>query len=186
MRAFGARAAVLGLLTLAAIVIHETGHFLVYWAAGVPVRITLQSVHAAGPVPPRIDHWALVAGPVFSCLAAGACLLATRKNPGFFWSSAAFTNASLRLFPMAMDIVRAVHAGQPFSDEGNIVLALTSKPATRVLLLSLAALVPLILTVFAARTYRFANRPILRTVGIYLYTLAIGIGVVIADELLHG
>ena len=40
------------LLTLAAIVIHETGHFLVYTAAGYPTAITLQSVTQVGDVEP--------------------------------------------------------------------------------------------------------------------------------------
>jgi hypothetical protein len=90
-----ARAAILAFLALMAIVVHEGGHFLVYWLAGVPVRITLQSVHPAGPVSPGIDHAALLAGPLVSWLAAGACLIAARARPGFFWSSAAFTNASI-------------------------------------------------------------------------------------------
>ena len=182
---FMARAALLALLTFAAIAIHEIGHFLVYWGAGIPVRITLQSVHAAEPVPAALDHWALAAGPVLSVVAAAAFLLAARARPGFFWASAAFTNASLRLFPMAFDIVRALKGGRPFSDEGSIALAWTPAPLGRALLLSVPAIVYLALTALAARSYRFATRPLLRILGVYVYTVAIGICVVLVDELLH-
>jgi hypothetical protein len=180
-----ARAAILALLALLAIVLHEGGHFLVYWMAGIPVRVTLQSVQPVGSVSPGIDHLALLAGPLVSWLAAGVCLIAARARPGFFWSSAAFTNASIRLFPLALDIVRAATAGQPFSDEGTVVLAWTSAPPARVLLLCLASVAPLALTVLGGRSYRFADRPLLRIVGIYAYTLAIGILVLIVDILLH-
>jgi len=180
-----ARAGLLALLTMLALVVHETGHFLVYWSAGVPVRITLQSVHAAGPVAPDVDRWALLAGPVMSCMAAAGCLVAARAWPGFLWSSAAFTNATIRLFPLVMDVIRAISGDAPFSDEGNVVLSWTSSPAIRVLLLSPALLVCVALTVLAVRSYRFPNRAALRSIGIYLFTLVIGICILIADELLH-
>jgi hypothetical protein len=187
MRASGiiSRAAILAVLSLVAIVVHEGGHLLVFRLASIPVRITLQSVHPAGPVSPGIDHSALLAGPLMSWLAAGACLIAARVRPGFFWSSAAFTNASIRLFPLAFDILRAATAGQPFSDEGTVALAWTSEPVARVLLLCLALVVPVALTVLAARSYRFANRTLLRIVGIYAYTLAIGTLVLIVDLVMH-
>ena len=53
----------------------------------------------------------------------------------FFWVTAAFTNATLRLFPLVMDIIQAIAKATPFSDEGDVVLAMTTNPAARAVLL---------------------------------------------------
>jgi hypothetical protein len=45
----------------------------------------------------------------------------------FGWTTASFTNASIRLFPCAMDFVRAVRGRPLFSDEGDVALALTKR-----------------------------------------------------------
>jgi len=178
------RAGVFILLTFAAIVVHECGHYAVYRLAGIPVRITLQSVHAVGPVGPSLDHWALMAGPAVSVAAAVVSLVAVRRYPGFGWAGAAFTNASLRLFPLAMDVGRAVKDGRPFSDEGIVAAALATSPAGRCALLAVPIAVCLVLTVKAGRAFRFDRYAALRVLGLYLATVAIGIGVIILDELL--
>jgi hypothetical protein len=73
----------------------------------------------------------------------------------------------------------------PFSDEGDVALALTNSPAGRAGLISLAIALCMVLTVLAARQYRFVKRPVLKSLAIYLLSLTVGIGVVIIDELLN-
>jgi len=65
-------------LSLAAIVFHELGHFIVYCLRGCPVRITLQSVRPIGNVSAPLNDLALASGPAFSLLAAIVCLLVAR------------------------------------------------------------------------------------------------------------
>jgi hypothetical protein len=177
------RAGVLAALTCASIAVHELGHFLVYRAAGIPVRITLQSVRPVGAVDAGLDHWALLAGPMLSLVVAVIALAMTRTRPSFFWASVAFTNASLRVFPLTMDLVRAARGMPSFSDEGAVALALTSAPVGRLCLLLIPLGLCIAASVLAARAYRFRNHAFLRALGIYVYTLIVGIGVVIIDEL---
>ena len=172
------------LLSLVAIVLHEAGHFLVYKVAGIPVQITLQSVRAVGPVDATVDFWGKLAGPVASWTVALLLLVAMRRN-GFGWATAAFTNASLRLFPVAMDLLRAAKGAVPFSDEGDIALALTASPAGRFAIVLFAMLVSSVLTVLAAKRYRFTGRAALKALGVYALSLFCGIAVVIVDELIH-
>jgi hypothetical protein len=174
------------LLTLAAIVIHETGHFLVYAAAGYPTKITLQSVSPVGEVDPILDHWAMLAGPVLSWVSAVIFLLVATRRPAFGWAAAAFTNASLRLFPCVMDLTRALTNGHPFSDEGNVAMAITTSAAGRSAIVLLAIAVSVTLMVAAAKRFRFARWGALKSIGIYALSLAVGIAVIIADELLRG
>jgi hypothetical protein len=178
------RAGLLALLTFVAIVLHECGHYTVYRLAAIPVRITLQSVHALGPVGPSLDHWALLAGPALSVAAAVGSLAAARRYPGFGWASAAFTNASLRLFPLGMDVGRAIRGGRAFSDEGVVAAVWATSPTGRCALLTVPLALCLVLTVQAGRAYRFGRYAALRVLGIYVLTVAIGIGVIILDELL--
>ena len=180
------RIALVVLLTLAAIVIHETGHFLVYTAAGYPTAITLQSVTPVGDVEPVLGHWAMLAGPVMSWIAAVILIIAAAGRPAFAWAAAAFTNASLRLFPCGMDLVRALTNSHPFSDEGDVAMALTTSPIGRSAILLLAIAVSMTLTVLAARRFRFAHWSALKSLGVYALSLAVGIAVIIADELIRG
>jgi hypothetical protein len=184
-RAFLSRVGIVALLTIASIAIHEFGHFVVYRLAGYPVHITLQSVHAVGYVDPNLDRWAKVAGPALSLVAAAICLVVARRRPSFAWTTASFTNASLRLFPLAMDVSRAFKGAPAFSDEGEVALALTSAISGRLVLLAIPITVFLLLTALAAREYHFQRRGLLKSVGIYLFSLSIGVGVVIIDELLR-
>jgi hypothetical protein len=178
------RAAVVALLTVASIVVHEFGHFLVYSLAGYRVVITLQSVRPFGSVDPTLDHWAKLAGPALSLAAAGLCLAVAHRRQSFAWATASFTNASLRLFPLAMDVGRAIKGGPAFSDEGDVTLALTSASSGRLGLLALPIGLSLLLTVLASREYHFKGQAALKAVAIYLLSLAVGVGVVIVDELL--
>lgn len=173
------------LLTIASIAVHEFGHFLVYHLAGYPVHITLQSVHPVGYVDANLDHWAKLAGPALSLVAAAICLVVARRRPSFAWKTASFTNASLRLFPLAMDVLRAVKRAPAFSDEGEVALALTSATSGRLALLALPMAICLLLTALAAREYHFQRRGLLKSSGIYLLSLSVGVGVVIIDELLR-
>jgi len=179
-----ARIGTIVLLSLVAIVLHEAGHFLVYKAAGVPVRITLQSVRPVGPVDPTVDFFGKLAGPVASWILAAFLLWGVHRQ-GFGWATAAFTNASLRMFPLVMDLLRAAKGAVPFSDEGDVALAFTGSPAGRFAIVSLAMLVSLILSVLAANRYRFTRRAAIQAFGVYALSLACGIAVVIVDELIH-
>ena len=179
------RASIVVLLTLAAIAFHELGHFIVYQLGGCPVRITLQSVRPIGNVSASLNDLALAAGPAFSLIAAVVCLLVARHRPSFFWVTAAFTNATLRLFPLTMDVLRAIKKAEPFSDEGNLAITITTSPAGRVILLLGVFAVFLVLTVVTARLYNFERHRTAKVVGIYFLSLTAGIAIVLIDELLR-
>ena len=185
MKSFLGRALALAALSWLAIEIHEGGHFLYYTLAGYPARISLQQTMPLGEVPMGVEHAALLAGPAVSALAAMIFLFIAWRRPGFGWAAAAFTNASLRLFPLTMDLIRAVQDGHPFSDEGTVFQMTAGSQSERVALVLLAIALFLTLTFLAAKSFRFQRRALLKTLGIYLFTLAIGIGVVIVDELTH-
>jgi hypothetical protein len=172
-------------LTLVSIVLHEFGHFLVYKAAGVPVRISLQSVRPIGTVRGWWGPGALLAGPALSWIAAIVCLVIATKRPSFAWATASFTNASIRLFPCSMDLVRALQNGPPFSDEGNVAQTLTQSPVGRAGIVSIAIALSLTLAILAARQFHFVRRGALKSVGVYVLSLAVGIAVVIVDELVN-
>jgi len=173
------------LLSWLAIEIHEMGHFLFYLLAGYHAQISLQQTTPLGEVPMSTEHAALLAGPAVSALAAVIFLLVARSRPGFGWAMAAFTNASLRLFPLTMDLIRAMQNGRPFSDEGTVAAAVTSGAIARVCLVAVPFVLFLVLTILAGRMFRFRRLAFLKVLGIYAATLAIGVGVVIADELTH-
>ena len=67
------QAAIVALMTWLSIELHELGHWVVYALAGYPERLSFQRVSPLGVVPAGIDHWAKLAGPVVSLLAATAC-----------------------------------------------------------------------------------------------------------------
>jgi hypothetical protein len=172
------------LLTVLSIAIHEFGHFAVYKFAGVPVRITLQSVRPLADVSPSVDFWAKLGGPAFSFLAAGLLLVAPHRA-NFFWATAALTNASLRLFPCVMDLIRAFKDAHPFSDEGDVALHMTTTPVGRALIILSFFVFALLFTALAARQFPFSGKRTLKVAAVYLLTLAVGIGVAITDELIH-
>ena len=173
------------LLSLASIFLHELGHYTVYRVADIPVHITLQSVRPITPVTGPVAVLGLGAGPVFSLVAALVCLLIAQQSPGFFWTTAAFTNATLRLFPCAVDLLRVLQGAMPFSDEGEFALALTHSALARSFVILCFFAVAAILTVLAVRQYAFQNYRTVKAIGIYLLSLGVGIGVLIVDGLLH-
>jgi hypothetical protein len=179
------RAGIVVLLTLVAIAFHELGHFVVYQLGGCPVRITLQSVRPIGNVSASLNDLALAAGPAFTLIAAIVCLLVARHRPSFFWVTAAFTNATLRLFPLTMDVLRAIKKAVPFSDEGNLAITITPSPAGRVIPLLGVFAVFLLLSVVIARLYDFQRHRTAKVVGIYILSLAACIAIVLIDELLR-
>lgn len=180
------RLGIVVLITLASIAFHEFGHFVVYRLGGCPVQITLQSVRPIGNVTAPLNRLALSAGPAFSLIAAVVCLLVARRSPNFFWVTSAFINAAtLRLFPLTMDVFRAIEKAAPFSDEGNLVIAITTNPTGRVILLLGIFAVFLLLTVVVARLYDFNKHRAAKVAGVYFLSLAVAIGVVLIDEWLR-
>jgi len=177
-------AVIIVLLTWFAIELHEMGHFVVYTLAGYHARMSLQRVTPSADVPALLDHWAKLAGPAVSLIAATVFLLIARAQPGFTLVTASFTNASLRLFPCAMDLLKAFKGKAPFSDEGEVVMAITSNRAGRVSLLLVAIALSAVLTVLAGREYPFQRRRLLKCLLIYGLSLAVGIGVVLLDEIM--
>jgi hypothetical protein len=173
------------LLSWLAIELHEMGHFLFYLLAGYRAQISLQQTTPLGSVPMNVEHAALLAGPAVSALAAVIFLLVARSRPGFGWAMAALTNASLRLFPLTMDLLRAIQDGHPFSDEGTVAAMVASSQIMRVCLVAVPLVLFLGLTVLAGRMFRFRHFAFWKVLGLYAATLAIGIGVVIVDELTH-
>lgn len=179
------RLGIIVFLSLVSIPLHELGHYTVYRFANIPVHVTLQSVRPLASISGRVAVLGLAAGPAFSLVAALACLLIAQHRPGFFWPTAAFTNATVRLFPCAMDLLRAVSGGTPFSDEGEVAVALTYSLIARCLLILFVFVVAAILTVLAARQYHFQKHSMLKVLGIYLLSLVVGIGVLLVDGLLY-
>jgi hypothetical protein len=177
------RAIVVAFLAVVAIAVHESGHFIVYRLAGYSVHVTLQSVHPVGDVDAGLDRWAKLAGPVISLAAAVFCLVMARRRPSFAWATAAFTNATIRLFPLAMDVSRAVTGRGAFSDEGEVILAITAVRSARLFLLGIPIAAFLLAAVLAAREYHFRRAAALKIAVIYVWTLAIGIGIILIDEL---
>lgn len=171
-------------LTLAAIVLHECGHYVVYRAAGYSARISLQSVRPVGNVNPQLDLAAKAAGPAVSLIAGLLLLAAAKRKPSFLWTTAAFTNASLRIFPGIMDFLRAIRSSKPFSDEGQVVLAFVSGAAGRAsLMLCVIALFSAV-SIQVARRFPFSNYRAFKVLSVYVLSVAVGIAVVIMDELL--
>lgn len=181
----GQRVAIIIVLTLFSIAVHEFGHFIVYSLAGVPVHVSLQSVRPTGDLDASLDHWAKFAGPGLSWLAAITLMAIGARHPGFGWTTVSFTNASIRLFPCVMDLVRAARGTPPFSDEGDVALALTKSSPGRASLIVLTIAVSLTLTVLAARQYRFVGKPVLKSFAVYIVSLTVGVAVVIVDEVVN-
>jgi len=123
-------------------------------------------------------------GPAFSLIVGVMCLLIARRRPTFFWVTAAFTNATLRLFPLVFDVSRATQKAERFSDEGNIVLAFTANSTGRAIVLLAIFAIFLSLTVLVARRYDFPRYRTAKVIGIYLLSLAVGISLVLVDEML--
>lgn len=75
-----------------------------------------------------------------------------------------------------MDLLRVFQGTTPFSDEGDFALALSHSSIARSVVILCFFAVATILTVLAARQYRFQKYSTLKVLGIYLLSLAVGIG----------
>ena len=182
---FARRLCMIVLLSLVSILLHELGHYSVYKVAKIPVRITFQSVSPVTPISGPVALLGVAAGPACSLFVALACLLIGRYRPGFFWPTAGFTNATLRLFPCTIEFLRLFRGAMPFSDEDAFALAVTHSTVSRACLILFFFAVAAILTVLAARQYCFQRYATLKVIGIYVLSLGTGVGVIILDELLH-
>src|SRR5579864_1128140 len=169
------RVGIVVFLSLISIPLHELGHYLVYKSANIPVHVTFQSVRPIMPIIGPIAMLGLAGGPAFSLIAAIACLLIATQRPGFFWITAAFTNATIRLFPCTMDLLHAIQGKMPFSDEGEIAMMLTRSSFARFLTVLCFFAAAATLTVLAARGYRFHKYTSMKAFGIYLLSLGTGI-----------
>ncbi len=178
------RTGTIALMAWVAIELHELAHLLAYSVAGYPARMSFQRVDPTVAVPDPARLWAKLAGPVASLVAAAVLLAIARRRRGFAWVTAAFACASIRLLPCAMDLVRAFRGARPFSDEGDVALALTTSGPGRAGLVLLAFLAALWLTFRTAREYRFQGRAALKTLAVYALTLGVGIVAVLLDDLL--
>ena len=181
------RAAAVVVLSALAIEVHELGHRAVFWLTGTPARMGFQRVDPTVPVSHALWLWGKAGGPLVTLVLAGVLVAVARRHRTFGWATAAFTQASLRLFPLAFDLVRALRGTAPFSDEGELAFAVTPAGPVRVALVLLACAAFGTLTVLAARAFPFRRRW-LGVAVIYLGSLAVGIGAVLADDLLgiHG
>jgi hypothetical protein len=183
-RSLMGRAAIVVVLALLSIEVHELGHYAVYALAGHPAHMSFQRVSPVKPVSESLIHMGLLGGPALSFLAAMVFLLAARRWPSFALVTASFTNASLRVFPCLMDLIRALNSGHPFSDEGELTLAFTINGISRIIVMVLVLGLWLGLSALVAREYDFRTKKWPKVLAIYLLSLAVGIATVIVDELL--
>ncbi len=107
-------------------------------------------------------------------LVLAAVLLAIARRHGSFGWPPPPPNASLRLFPLTMDLGRAFRGPAPFSDDGELVSALTPSIAARVSGLLAVWLVFGVLSLLAARTFPSRRRRWLGVAAVYLGSLAVG------------
>jgi len=182
------RAGIVVLLSAVAIEVHEFGHRAVFWLTGTPARMGFQRVDPTVPVSHALWLWGKAGGPLVTLVLSAVLVAVARRHRTFAWATAAFTQASLRLFPLAFDLARAVRGAAPFSDEGELALAVSTAVPVRVALVAIACAVFATLTVLAARTFPAGRRRWLGVAAVYLGSLAVGIGAAIADDLLgiHG
>ncbi|HZJ52725.1 MAG TPA: hypothetical protein VFD38_01190 [Myxococcaceae bacterium] len=168
--------------------LHELGHRLVFWLTGTPARMGFQRVDPTVPVSDSLWLCGKAGGPLVTLVLSLVLVAVARRHGSFAWATAAFTQASLRLFPLTVDLVRALRGAPPFSDEGELIRALDAATPVRVTLVLSAWAVFGTLSFLAARTFPFRRHRWLGVAAVYLAGLAVGIGAALADELLgiHG
>jgi len=184
MRAAFRRVATVVLLSAIAIEVHELGHRAVFLLTGTPARMGFQRVDPTVPVSHSLWLWGKAGGPLVTLVLSVAFVAVARHRRTFAWATAAFTQASLRLFPLTFDLLRAIRGTTPFSDEGELALAVSQAVPVRVTLVFLAWVVFGTLSFLAARTFPFRRHRWLGVAAVYLGSLAVGIGAALADEML--
>jgi len=182
------RAGLVVLFAAFAIEVHELGHRAVFFLTGTPARMGFQRVDPTVPVSEALWLWGKAGGPVVTLVLSVAFVAVARRRRTFGWATAAFTQASLRLFPLTFDLRRALRGAAPFSDEGELARALSGAVPIRVALVLGAFGIFGTLSWLAAGTFPFRRRRWLGVAAVYLGSLAVGIGAALADELLgiHG
>jgi hypothetical protein len=183
-RSFAGRAGIVALLAWLSVEIHELGHLSVYVFAGHPARMSFQRVSPAQPISDSLLHLGLLGGPAASLVAAILLLLVARRRRSFAWVTASFTNASIRVLPCVLDVLRALTGGRPFSDEGELALALTGSRISRAIVMVLVLGMWLGISTVVAREYDFRTKRLLKVIAIYALSVAVAVTTVIADEIL--
>ena len=178
------RAGIVVGMSIVAIELHEMGHLLAYRLMGYSATMSLQRVMPVPDVPTGVDQIAKLAGPVASFIAAAVFYVWARQRSNFALTTAAFTNATLRLFPLIMDIRRAIDLSTPFSDEGEVALALAHSAGGRIAVLLVFVALSLVLALAAARAFPFPRYRVFKVLGVYAVSLCIGISVLLTDELM--
>jgi hypothetical protein len=135
-------------------------------------------------VPESLLAWGTLGGPAVSFVAAIVLLFVAHYRASFAWITASITNASLRVFPCLMDLLRALLGARPFSDEGELTMMITGSEMGRVIVMALVLGMWLWLAVLVAGQYHFPTRGLAKVLAIYTLSLAVGIITVILDELL--
>jgi hypothetical protein len=141
---------------IAAVVIHELSHAIVYWIGGFSAWISFQRVHVGPDVPKSYELLANAAGPVGTWIAAAVFYKISQSRNTFFWRTMTFSNATLRIIPSMIAIARTLMRSEHgFSDEGFIAFALAHSVPGRLGLLLPMLSVSIVGTWFAGKTYRF-------------------------------
>ena len=136
-----------------------------------------------GPVSDRAQVIALLAGPIASLACARVLTGIARRRSSFAWSTAAFANASIRLFSGTLDVIAVLRDRTPFSDEGRAALLITHDRPARASMVLVVLVLSATLTFAAGRAFRFARHAFIKCVGIYVLTLMVGIAAVVLDDL---
>jgi hypothetical protein len=123
MRDIARQALAVAALSAGAIVLRELGHRAILFLTGTPARVGFQRADPMVPVSRPLWLWGKAGGPVLTLVLALVLLIIARRRGSFSWATAAFTSASLRLFPLTMDLSRAFRGAPPFSDVGELVAA---------------------------------------------------------------
>ena len=139
------------------------------------------------PVAHALWLWGKAGGPLVTLVLSVAFVLVARPHGTFVWATAAFTQASLRLFPLGFESRPRDAGAVPFSDEGELARAVSGAVPVRVALVLVCCAVSDALRP-GRRAFPFRRRRWLGVAAVYLGSLAVGIGAVLADELLgiHG
>ena len=181
------RAGVVVVLSAIAIELHEVGHRAVFWLTSTPARMGFQRVNPTVPVSHALWLWGKAGGPLVT-LVLSVALFSSRGLRARSSGRPLPSPRQLRLFPLGFDLVRAMRARcrSPTRESLPARSAEPCRSGSRSC--SVCCAVFGTLSVLAARTFPFRRGRWLGVAAVYLGSLAVGIGAVLADELLgiHG